>query len=94
MNSFEFEWNQELQRQIEKSRRDTTVSEGQEEVASKSPFEVFKQLWKDKGWSLVHLLGVTDGALRSSWGESVLRGFAGKEVFISLEVFFESQVVS
>ncbi|GAA5947623.1 hypothetical protein JCM3765_001006 [Sporobolomyces pararoseus] len=74
LNSFESEWNKELQRQIEASRRDTTVSEKEE--SWNSPFEVFKQLWKDKGWSLVHLLGVTDGALRTSWGESVLRGFA------------------
>ncbi|GAA5898350.1 uncharacterized protein JCM6883_000997 [Sporobolomyces salmoneus] len=70
LNQFEHRWEIELQHQIAA----TGGEEGTREM--RSPFELFKQLWKEKGWSLIHLLGVTDGPLRAPWGESVLRGFA------------------
>ncbi|GAA5883604.1 hypothetical protein JCM16303_004910 [Sporobolomyces ruberrimus] len=73
LNSFEHEWTEEFERQISTSREPRVV---QDEQPHQSPFEVFKQLWRDKGWSFVHLLGVADGPLREPWGESVLRGFA------------------
>ncbi|GAA6010368.1 hypothetical protein JCM11491_006289 [Sporobolomyces phaffii] len=45
-------------------------------ASTRSPFELFKDLWTDKGWAYVHLLGVADGPMRVPWGESVLRAFA------------------
>lgn len=74
LSSFEHEWLEELGRQISALREPRVV---QDEQPHQSPFEVFKRLWRDKGWSFVHLLGVADGPLREPWGESVLRGFAG-----------------
>ncbi|GAA5925661.1 hypothetical protein JCM1841_004799 [Sporobolomyces salmonicolor] len=40
-----------------------------------SPFEVFKRLWIEQGWTKIHLLGIMDGPARVHWGESVLRCF-------------------
>jgi len=77
LNSFEYEWTQELERQ-KKGNDGDNVDE-----IWRSPFQVFKELWGEKGWSLIHLLGVTDGPLRTPWGESVLRGFAGKSLSLN-----------
>ncbi|GAA6021788.1 hypothetical protein JCM10207_002059 [Rhodosporidiobolus poonsookiae] len=52
----------------------TTAAED-EQLAQESPFEVFKRVWVELGWSAIHLLGVPDGPLRSKWGDSVLRAF-------------------
>ncbi|GAA6060603.1 hypothetical protein JCM10212_004582 [Sporobolomyces blumeae] len=41
----------------------------------RSPFEVFKEIWVETGWDVVHLVGIADGPARTPWGESVLRAF-------------------
>ncbi|GAA5907704.1 hypothetical protein JCM5296_007446 [Sporobolomyces johnsonii] len=47
----------------------------QPNVGPLSPFEVFKRLWVEQGWTRIHLLGIMDGPARVHWGESVLRCF-------------------
>lgn len=42
-----------------------------------SPFEVFKGVWRELGWSNVHLLGCPEGPFRERWGEGVMRAFVG-----------------
>jgi len=88
--AFESEWLQELQRQTRAGGGNgaggggiPTSTEG-----FSSPFQLFKRLWKDKGWSLVHLLGIADGPVRDPWGESVIRGFAGKLLSLAFFCFY------
>ena len=56
-----------------------TMEQGQEEgevnVGNSSPFQVFKSIWINLGWSKIHLFGTVDGPLRKPWTESVFRAF-------------------
>ncbi|GAA5958913.1 hypothetical protein JCM21900_005409 [Sporobolomyces salmonicolor] len=52
-----------------------TPAPGPADAELVGPFEVFKRLWIEQGWTKIHLLGIMDGPARVHWGESVLRGF-------------------
>lgn len=54
------------------------AGEAEEGGERESPFEVFRRMWEEQGWSRVHLMGVPDGPRRRPWAESVLRGFLGE----------------
>ena len=88
LSTFESEWLQELQKQGTAGGVGGSGGGGipTSTEGFNSPFQLFRRLWKDKGWSLVHLLGIADGPVRDPWGESVIRGFAGKSLPLSLSL--------
>lgn len=49
-----------------------------ERGGSRSPFELFRELWEEQGWGKLHLTGILEGPMRKPWGEAVVRGFTGK----------------
>lgn len=48
------------------------------ESKNESPFQRFKAIWIELGWSKIHLFGTCDGPMRKPWTEAVMRGLLGE----------------